>query len=89
MSFLDCRSAAEDAIYERNDYNPEFVTMSEYLVVRYSPNKQFVVFTNSFDKGIELKDIEKILSPKGGARITKIKMLSQTECCIEYIITFT
>ena len=89
MSFLDRQSAAEDAIYERKEYNPEFVTISEYLVVRYSPNKYFIVFTNNFEKGIELKDIEKILSPQGHARITEIKMLSQTECVIEYMITFT
>jgi len=89
MSFLDRQSAAEDAIFERKEYNPEFVTISEYLVVRYSSNKYFTVFTNNFEKGIQLKDIEKILSPRGYARITDIKMLSETECVIEYITTFT
>ena len=88
MSFLDTESIKEEAIQERNESiaPQDFITASEYLVVRYSrrdPRKYVVVFTNNFNAGITIKDVENAV--KGIVRIIHIEMITATECFIEYL----
>lgn len=92
MSFTDIQSYALENIQNKREKDlddEDFITISEYLVVRIKhslKNTCFVVLTSDFEKGIGKSDVKKVLERGFSIDIFEVVLLSKTECIIDFMI---